>query len=187
LIVSKILQPIQTSDKTKQNKIMSVLSLDEYRRIQKKWDSGHFNKEDLQKVFDSDTSALIQTTISGGMKEDHGRHVGLSKRKDLRCIFWGQKENNLSYLLNTDNISNQMKDWKRGRKENQLTLLRANNRDWEYKGRKFYSFTLQPASDDGNFGADGTQLLFGWFCDGLTYYWTSKHNRDAIFDYIMGK
>jgi|TARA_R110000744_G_scaffold33908_1_gene79411 hypothetical protein len=148
----------------------SRISKKESDIIHQKWSDGLFQREDLERYFDA---------------PHYSKEIGLSKDPDLLAVFWGQKENSLSYLLNEDkkDLHFQLKTWKKLIKEGVMIIRKENNRTHDYKGRKFYSFTLQPA-DGGNFGADGTQLLFGFFCDGLSYNWTSQKNRDNIVKYL---
>lgn len=72
-------------------------------------------------------------------------------------------------------------------KDGMMNIKKCNCREYEYKGRKYYSLTLQ-LYQDGEIQAvqDPTAvMLFGWMCGGLTYFFTAKTNRDKIREYVM--
>ena len=56
-----------------------------------------------------------------------------------------------------------------------------------YKGRKYYGFTLQAIGEGEIKGMTDplSMMLFGYFCDGMTYWMTAKKNRDNIVKYVM--
>ena len=167
---------------------MSVISKAQADEIHARWNRGVFMKDDLECWFDN-PHEYADYKVDGTPLSDDSKYrtKGLSKREDLMCVFWGQAQNTLSYLLaqDKDDIGQQLKIWRKQYRAGNIVLRECNNRDLEYKGRKFYSFILQP-KDGGNFGPDGTQLLWGLFAEGLIYAWTSKENRDKIYNYIIG-
>ena len=148
---------------------------------------GMFMRGELEEWFDNPHEyadfGFDGTPLSDDSKY---RDTGLSKRKDLLCVFWGQQHQTLAYLLAQDkpSLGKQLKQWRSDYRRGKLVLREENNRDLEYKGRKFYSFILSP-KDGSSFGADGTQLLWGLFAEGLIYAWTSKENRDKVYKYII--
>ena len=165
---------------------MSVITKQRACEIQSNWRKGLFCKDQLQEWFDNPHAGSDFGFDGADLPDDteYGK-IGLSKRKDLMAVFWGQKQNTLAYLLTQDkpSLPKQLKIWRKQYRQGNLTLMKENNRDLEYKGRKFYCFILQPKEGD-SFGADGTQLLWGLFAEGLIYAWTSKENRDKIYNYI---
>lgn len=165
---------------------MSVITKERALEIQSKWRMGIFCRQQLEEWFDNPHEGSDFGFDGGELADDteYG-NIGLSKRKDLLCVFWAQKQNTLAYLLTQDKptLGKQLKIWRSNYRQGKLTLMEENNRDLEYKGRKFYCFILQPR-EGGSFGADGTQLLWGLFAEGLIYAWTSKENRDKVYKYI---
>ena len=168
---------------------MPVITKERAREIQSHWKLGMFCRDELEEWFDN-PHEYSDFGFDGEILSDDTKYkeIGLSKRKDLMCVFWGQRENTLAYLLTQDkkDFRKQLKQWRKDYRQGKIVLRKENNRDLEYKGRKFYSFILQPTKD-GGFGPDGTQLLWGLFADGLIYAWTSKQNRDKIYNYIISE
>jgi len=107
----------------------------------------------------------------------------------LLCIFWGLRQRLPLWLLNEDKkgFQSQLKTWRKEVVEGRMMFHKENCRTHEYKGRKFYGMVVQPYSDGEmvDMGGDGLALMFGWFVNGLTYFFTSEKNRDASVEYLM--
>jgi hypothetical protein len=162
---------------------------EEYTKIHNNFKRGMFVRNQLERVFDSPQTKLLAYKFATGEEKDYvedtHKTMGVSQHPNLLCVFWGQEQQTLSYLLKGDNFKPQMKTWRILAKNKTLQILSCNNIEHQYKNRNYYSFTIQPTNVDSDFGADGTQLLFGFFCSGLSYHWTSKKNRDVVYKYIM--
>ena len=160
----------------------SPLSRAECDAITRKWDMGMFCKEDMERMIDA-------PPVGDYMGDETDFTTGVSQRKDLMCMFWFGQHRRPSYLYMRDNgdFKKQMKLWRQQAVKGIINIHDCNVKDMEYKGRKFYGFTLT-IYNDGEIQecADPLSLmLFGYMCDGLTYWMTAKTNRDMIVKYIM--
>lgn len=131
-----------------------------------------FAKEDMEEIFDA----------------PEGNHKSLSQHPHLLFVYWHHAKEALDFMVRGDDYKGDMKACRKAVQDGLYTILGENNHDHEYKGRKFYSFTMTPLPFDAvssSLPVEGTDVLFGWFCPGRTYYWTSKKNRDAMFEHLM--
>ena len=114
----------------------------------------------------------------------------IRSKPDLLCVFHSLRNHTPSYLLVEDKDEFMRTEVRARRKHavrGELNIKEYNCKEHEYKGRKYYSLTLQ-AHRDGELQEtpDPTALmLFGWMVSGLTYFFTAKTNRDRIREYIM--
>lgn len=87
-----------------------------------------------------------------------------------------------------EEINEEMKNWRKLRKQGKVEILEENNRDdCKINGRQYYVLVLQ--SPNGRMGVDTTGI--GWddvsvLIDGYVYYFQKKVNRDMVFNYVMG-
>jgi hypothetical protein len=114
---------------------------------------------------------------------------------DLMCVFWDRKSASPAYLLKEDypafkgDIANWRDSVKRGVMKveafNLKTLTTCYEKDHRHK--KFHTLTLQML-DDGELRQQTDPvglMIMGFWCDGLTYYFTDKKVRDMIAKYVM--
>ena len=162
----------------------SPMTRAESDKITRKWDMGMFCKEDMERMVDAPPAGDY-------MGDETDFTTGVSQRKDLMCMFWFGQHRRASYLYKRDNadFKKQMKLWRQQAVRGVVNIHDCNCKDMEYKGRKYYGFTLtQHDAETGEVQrcADPLSLmLFGYMCDGLTYWMTAKTNRDMIVKYVM--
>jgi len=94
-------------------------------------------------------------------------------------------------FLNIEELKNNMKCWKRQRKEGVLTIQECNNKTKSVCGKDVYLLTLQQLDDNGNLdntGVDKCGLGFDtpYIITGHTYIFKRKENRDMVYKYVMG-
>lgn len=134
--------------------------------------------------------------MGGGLcvREDFERMVdadGMSHNPELMCLFWHGGFGRPSYLLKEDRqvFSVEMKMWRARARKGEINIIAANCQSHEYKGRNFYGLCLQyheqPSGELVDVSDPLSLTLFGYLCSGITYYFTSKQNRDKIRDYVM--
>jgi len=151
--------------------------------ITRKFDIGMICKEDMERMVDA-------PPVGDNIGDDETDFTtGVSQRKDLMCLFWVGKLRRASYLYKRDNsdFKKQMKLWRQQAVKGIIKIHDENCKDIEYKGRKYYGFTLS-IYEDGEITRCPDPLslmLFGYMCDGITYWMTAKTNRDMIVKYIM--
>tara|TARA_R110000823_G_scaffold241152_5_gene365907 strand:+ start:96 stop:539 length:444 start_codon:yes stop_codon:yes gene_type:complete len=116
---------------------------------------------------------------------------GTTQRQDLMSIFWAGQQRSPSYLLKEDQegFKSQMKIWRGQARKGVINIQSANCQEHAYKGRKYYGFTLQqhnPHTGEMEHLDDPLSLMmFGFMVSGLTYWMTSRENRDRIVAYVM--
>ncbi len=161
----------------------SPLSRAEYDKIRDRSRRGVFIREDIERMIDA-------PPCRDSIDDETDFKTGVTQRKDLMCIFWVAQSRHPAYLYTKDNTNfkKQMKIWRKQAVEGVIKIYDCNIRDKEYKGRKYYGFTLSQHGDDGEIEMCRDPLsmfLFEYVCDGLTYWMTAKSNRDMIVKYIM--
>lgn len=166
----------------------SKLTRAEHTEIRNRFLMGCFMKEDVERMIDAPPIPSY-----GNFDDETDFNTGVTQRKDLMCIFWVGKERHPAYLYKRDNedFKKQLKIWRKQVADGIITIYDCNCRDIVYKGRKYYGFTLSqlnPDTGEVERCHDPLSLfLFGYMCDGLTYWMTAKSNRDMIVKYVMGK
>lgn len=111
-------------------------------------------------------------------------------KPDLLCVMNSVRSHTPSYLLMEDKdvfMRTEVKRWRKLALTGMMNIKECNCKEHEYKGRKYYSLTLQThLNGELQEIQDPTALmLFGWMCCGLTYFFTAKTNRDKIREYVM--
>lgn len=90
-------------------------------------------------------------------------------------------------------FNSDVKSWRQQYRDGVIVFLDNNQKEIECKvkgvNRKFYtlcmSFVDETAEDGVKYVLDvNAQMLFGWHCSGLTYFFPSKANRDNILEWI---
>jgi len=153
----------------------------ESEEICSRMDRGVMMREDLERMVDSPDSGDQSQSAKGGT----------TQRQDLMALFWAAQQRQPSYLLNEDKLAfkHQMKIWRKQARKGIINIHSHNSQENTYKGRKYYSFTLvqhNPITKEQEELTDPLSLmLFGFMVSGLTYWMTSKENRDAIVSYVM--
>ena len=149
---------------------------EEFQTIHARLRRGLSMKEDIERLVDCPDPSCPQ-------------EGGVAERKDLMTLFWMRDAHQPSYLLMEDQtgMKGQMKTWRKQAKKGHLHIHPDNCPELTYKGRKYYGFTLTSIRDGEVVrGIDPVALhLFGYMCDGLTYWMTAKKNRDNIVKYVM--
>ena len=154
------------------------LTREEDKEINQHFQMGMIVKEDVERMVDSPDPSCPEKG-------------GTTQRQDLMSIFWAGQQRQPAYLLKEDNedFKKQMKAWRKQAVKGVINIHSHNSQEHTYKGRKYYGFTLQqhnPATGELIDLRDPLSLmLFGFMCSGLTYWMTSKENRDRIVAYVM--
>lgn len=154
------------------------LTREEDRDIRQRFAMGMFSKDAMERMVDAPDPDC----------PDKG---GTSQRPDLMAMFWALRQRQPAYLLMEDqeDFKKQMKLWRGQAVKGIINIHSANCQEHTYKGRKYYNFTLQQhnphTGEMERLGDPLSMMLFGYWCDGLTYWMTSKINRDRIVSYIM--
>jgi hypothetical protein len=110
-----------------------------------------------------------------------------NKQRDEICMFYHRELKNIAFN-NKAFVTEDMKSWRKLRKQGKLEMLEGNNsNDCKINGKQYY--TLVVSSPDGRMGFDPTGM--GWddisfIVDGYIYYFQKKVNRDMVYNYVMG-
>ena len=114
---------------------------------------------------------------------------------NLLCMFGRVRDNKPAYLLTQDQkqlVRGDAKKWRGQYREGKLILEPENQKSHKClhplcEGKVFYGLCLQMLDEDGEVGmtTDPFALMnFGWMCNGMTYFFKSKGNRDAVMEWI---
>jgi hypothetical protein len=113
-------------------------------------------------------------------------HRNRQKNRNETFMFY-HRTFNTTVWGNNDELRNQMKIWKKQKKQGILTIDEENNYEFNVDGTMYYTLTLTRL-ENGNcveIGFDKLGIGVGMFVDGLVYWFLHKENRDAVFQYVM--
>jgi hypothetical protein len=103
-------------------------------------------------------------------------------------FYWHVRAKEVMYGTNSQ-LTEQMKIWRRQRKEGKLKIEPYNNVTKKINGEDWYILVVQdpimeknPQLDPIGMGFDGGAYLVS----GLIYCFKSEHNRDATYKFVMG-
>jgi hypothetical protein len=127
-------------------------------------------------VSSASMKALLHRTIGDRQKKGRGETFFFFHRR-ANDMCWG----------NNDELKEQMKLWRKQKKEIGLIMREFNNKTFKIKGQEWHILVVQsPTEDLGidkiGFGFDDEQFLVS----GYIYVFKSKANRDATYKYVMG-
>ena len=89
---------------------------------------------------------------------------------------------------NNDELREQMKIWRKQRKDGLIEMLECNNHTKKINGTEWHILVLQQTGEyTGPFDPSGFGLDDGIFLvSGYIYYFKRIENRDATYKYVMG-
>eukprot|EP01047_Picozoa_sp_COSAG01_P005261 COSAG01_NODE_178_length_22933_cov_18.398529_17_plen_148_part_00 len=100
-----------------------------------------------------------------------------------------------NYLLLEDQkmwLNADVRGWRKKVKAGKIELIPGNQREIKclVDGVSKTFYTLCQSYPDGEGGVKqcfdaNAQMLFGWYCDGLTYFFPSKTNRDRVLEWMQ--
>ena len=94
-------------------------------------------------------------------------------------IYWGTN----------DEMREQMREWKKQRIDGDITLYEENKNEFKIGKRTYYTFVITPleVGKAEAIGLDPLGIGMSYLVDGYIYWFVKKENRDAVFNYVMGK
>ena len=114
-----------------------------------------------------------------------------NKTKSDIVIFINREYDKMMYL-NKEELSQEMKNWRKLRKDNIICIDLDNNLKVFVEEKPYYILTLSIVADneDNNVGCDNLSM-FGFdthsiLVTGYTYLFTRENNRDMVYKYVMG-
>lgn len=113
------------------------------------------------------------------------RRAKEDQKKGEVCIAWHNSARQLMWCSRPQ-IGCEMERFRGLIRDKKLECRDYNN--FERKdcdGKVWYSYCIQPTDKEMNVGGNPINLfVFGVMCDGFTYFFKSRENRDALFNYI---
>jgi len=93
------------------------------------------------------------------------------------------------YVLNKEELEEQMRTWRKLSKEGRLKMAAYNNRTQTAKGRTWYFLVVQAYYPNGNMMECNVDP-FGLFVlnemvSGFLYAFTREANRNMVYEYVM--
>jgi hypothetical protein len=109
---------------------------------------------------------------------------------NLLCLFGDIRTGEPQYLLTQDHkmwFKTDVSGWREQYKQGILQLLPANQKSHKClhplcEGKVFYGLCLQ--LKDSQISDPNAMMNFGWICNGYTYFFKSKQNRDKVLEWI---
>lgn len=132
----------------------------------------------------------MATIIMGKQMKENLKAVVQDRQKSRGETFfcWHHKEQKTMWGNNAE-MTEQMKIWRKQRKEGTLKILEANNKTFKIQGREWHILVIQDTDSKGNpfdpMGMGYDERQFHVF--GFIYHFTRIENRDAVYKYVMGK
>ena len=127
-------------------------------------------------------------------REQFRKAMSLAKKTDI-CFTWVKREQAFG-VLDAEEMAFEMKHWRNLAKEGVLAMIKQNNQEITFNGKKFWTLCVQSykggAIDTENgfnvidvggsvFGGDDNFRMVS----GAIYGFTSEVNRDLAFNYTM--
>jgi hypothetical protein len=117
------------------------------------------------------------------------------KKYLIKLINDRQKNNNETFFFyhrvmetgmwgTNDNMKEEMKSWRKQKRDGTLTIDINNNRQFDVDGKTYYTLTLTQLGG-GSVGLDRLGLGVSHLVDGMMYWYVSEFNRDASYKYVM--
>jgi hypothetical protein len=130
-------------------------------------------------VLAKDMRRELAETVSGRQK--HRNETFFCYHRGEQEMMWG----------NNDELTEQMKAWRKQRKEGILVMKPFNNKTKYIKGKPWYILVVQDEDiyrGVDNIGIDRLGMGFDtpYLVSGLIYVFKHEKNRDATFNYVMG-
>jgi len=138
-----------------------------------------------------------QTIITKEKLQDQYAHI-MSVRKhkcNETAITWVHRAKEFS-LLDRDEMTEQMKMWRKQAKAGELKIMKYNNKAFtingmkktELNGKVWHCLVVQgykgEVQEEGNLSPFGC-LILGYLVTGMMYAFDKAENRDAVYSYIM--
>lgn len=86
--------------------------------------------------------------------------------------------------LNNEIMTENMKRWRRQKKEGILNIDERNYREFEISGKKWYLLVIQATKEENN-QIDPLAFGVGYLVTGLVYWFKSEENRNTVANYVM--
>lgn len=110
-------------------------------------------------------------------------HILSIKNKTDIGFTWNQTICDFT-VMNKEEANQQMLLWKGLAKQDKLSILECNLREYEMDGgKKIYTMVVQP-KDLEDCSLCPLSLALGTMVSGFTYAYTKKENRDMIYGYL---
>jgi hypothetical protein len=85
---------------------------------------------------------------------------------------------------NNEELRDQMKIWRRQKKQGFLNIDTGNNREFMIGGKKWYTLVVQDKDLEKN-RIDPLGFGVGFLVSGMIYWFISEVNRDTVVSYVM--
>ncbi len=107
--------------------------------------------------------------------------------KEPSVIYWCEHKRCIAYLLPCDTAvwKKEISGWRKHFLTGKMEALEGNNKDKEYKGKKYYQIVIQqPEACDLGGNSPLALLGFSEMVSGWVYYFPSKKVRDNLYTYL---
>ena len=110
-------------------------------------------------------------------------------RGDLGAVFFHAQSNQPTFLLvedfETKSWNENIKKWNEQVKDGVVEFPKCNMKDTPHtcEGREYWGLNYQVI--DAVVPDPLSPMLFGWMCDGITYWFPNKEDRDETYEKIM--
>jgi hypothetical protein len=129
--------------------------------------------------YTKDMREAVQDTIAGRQKSRG--EIAFAYHRQAKDTMW----------INKDEMTEQMKIWRKQKKAGDLHLNPKNNRTKVIGGKTWYIFVVQEGPDPEHIKPIGIDPIgFGFdegmfLVDGMIYAFKDVRNRDMTYEYIM--
>jgi hypothetical protein len=134
------------------------------------------------------------------------KNVISDQRKGDMCWGLNQQVQDITYLTKYE-ITENMKLWRKLRKQGEITMPENQNICIEIDGNKFHILAIRHGDDDNDSVPAADPTILSWdpetipktdlwkgvigkymcqYSEGYLYYFKSEKNRDMVYKYVMG-
>ncbi len=113
----------------------------------------------------------------------------IKTRETNEVVYYYHHTTNQYTAAKKDEWNEEMRRFRKERKEGILNIDPINHRNPKIKGKQFYTFVLQTTDMDKNPTCDPLGATFDdgiFIVSGFIYSFRNEANRDASYKYIMG-
>ena len=110
--------------------------------------------------------------------------VGDRDKKRKETFFFHHASLNQCCWGNNEEMRDQMKSWRRQKKEGTLEIKTGNNREFMINGKMWYILVVQDVDEEIN-RIDPLGFGVGFLVPGMVYWFSSEVNRDTVVSYVM--
>ena len=133
-----------------------------------------------KRIRDMEGKTLVLTIES--VKKICEEILSIKNKKDI-CFFWQFAMKNFA-VMNKEEMDVQMRGWCKQAKEGVLTVMECNNTETDFNGKMIYGLVITPNMECS---LCPISLAIGMMVSGFGYFFTSKANRDAVFQFLKKK